>query len=332
MNPDEETKPDARTDIYQLGKLLYCLLTGCSPRWIDTSKVPPGLDHIIERSTAVNPGKRYPNVGGLESAIKQYRDAKDPEKNPREVLELLVKNIESTYLHSVPPRGEIELVLQTLAYGRWLENDLLIHCFHLLPVGWLPVMAKDFDAELQPILEAYATSIQAAAGGYNWDFADKVCERMKEIYDHSTVIPTKVLALRALMIAADKLGRFAPQAVFCNYLQKVNTIELALPIAEMIGDYGSPSVKTFRGCNIQVYYLAIQKALTELGKVSEPREETYEVTQDGVTYEVTETKSGPYRMEVPRRQGDQVGVFVPTADGGARRSSSKHVKEDDDFF
>ncbi len=264
MQPDDETTPDTRTDIYQLGKLLYCLLTGSSPRFINIDKVPRGLAHIIERATAVNPQRRYPNVAGLEAAIKQYREAKDPEKNPREALECQVREIEGRHLHTVPPASEIEPVLRTLSYGRWLENDLLIQCFHLLPLGWLPVIAKVFEAEFQPILEAYATSIQAVAGGYNWDFADTVCERMKAIYDNSSVIATKVLALRALMIAADKLGRYAPQSTFCNYLQKVNVIELALPIAEMIIEYGAPSVKAFRGCNIPIYHVTIQAALNGL--------------------------------------------------------------------
>ena len=72
-----------------------------------------------------------------------------------------------------------------------------------MPVRWLPSIARAFDPLLQPLMVAYATSIQNIVGGYELSFADQVSERMKMIYEHSQEIATKVLALRALMTSAD---------------------------------------------------------------------------------------------------------------------------------
>jgi eukaryotic-like serine/threonine-protein kinase len=257
---------DIRTDVYQLGKLLYCLITGCTPRWVEFAKLSPGLAHIIRRATSENPEGRYQNVATLMSALNIYRASQDSKQNPREALDNLIRMLESEYPRAVPPNDRLNQIMEVLSYASWLERVLVIECFHRVPVSWLPSIAKAFDPMLQPLMLTYATSIQNIVGGYNFPFADDVAERMKMIYEHSEAIPTRVLALRALMTSADKLGRYAPQSTFCNYLKSVTTIELGLPIAEMIAEHAAISVREFRGYNAQVYHPAIQSALAGLRK------------------------------------------------------------------
>jgi serine/threonine protein kinase len=262
--PDGSRNADARTDVYQLGKVLYQLLTGRPPRWIDFKKVPVCLDHIVRRATAENPDDRYQSVGKLEAALSAYRSSKDPRQNPREVLEHLVARLEGEYPRAVPPEAELTQVLETMAHGCWLEHNLVIECFHRIQAGWLPTIAQNHEPLLHPVLGAYATAIQERVGGYPWHFADTVSERMRTIYDQSGVPRTKVLALQSLMTAADRLGRFAPQKLFCTYLEEIKTIDLALPVAEMITEHALPSVRQFQGYNIDLYHPAIQNALKGL--------------------------------------------------------------------
>jgi len=102
---------------------------------------------------------------------------------------------------------------------------------------------------------------QRECRGYDWAFADQVSSSMKAIYDNTAVVRTKVLALRSLMTAADKLGRHAPQKLFSGYLEGIKTIDLALPVAEMISEHATPDVKKFKWINIEGYHPAIKEAL-----------------------------------------------------------------------
>ncbi len=256
---------ERRTDVYQLGKMLYHLLTGLTPRWVDSTKLPGGLDHIVRRATAENPEGRYQDVKSLLSSLTTYRVSMDARANPREALENIITALEDAFPNAIPSHERLSGLMEVLSYTSLLDHALVLESFHRVPVKWLPDIARACDSVLNPVLLAYATAIQERVGGYQFPFADDVCERMKAIYEHSAAVSTRVLALRALMTSADKLGRYAPQSTFCNYLMKVTTIELALPIAEMISEYATDSLKEFRGYNIKQYHPAIKKTVEGLG-------------------------------------------------------------------
>ena len=86
LMPGGSRHADARTDIYQLGKVLYQMITRRSPAVIDASALPPGLSHIVQRATAARPPDRYPDVAELLEAVEAYH-ASAPCKSRRAILD-----------------------------------------------------------------------------------------------------------------------------------------------------------------------------------------------------------------------------------------------------
>ncbi len=225
---------DVRTDIFQLGKVLYQVITGKSPVLIEPSAVPTGLAHILLRATSVNPDDRYQDLGELLDALRYYELSKDPARNTREALENLVVQAEGLLRRGEHDPGLLREVLALLANLDRAEPAAAIEAFDRIPDGLLPALAGALPEDLLPVLRSYCEALRSRVSRANFGYADAVARRMRAIFSASRHAEVKTVALQATLIAAVELNRFAAMGVFNRLLLAVRTADLAVPVAEML--------------------------------------------------------------------------------------------------
>jgi len=225
---------DARTDVYQLGKVLYQLVTGGSPAMIEPAALPRGLAHVILRATSVNPDDRYPDIGEFLDALRYYELSKDPARNTREALENLALQAEAELERGGCRAETVRELLALLAPLDRLDPATAIERFDRLPDDLLPVMAAGYAPEFYPVLRAYTAALPARVGGFRFAYADGLARRMRRVFAATGHAGILTLALEATLIAAVALNRFAAMDAFNRLLMSVKRVEYALPVAEML--------------------------------------------------------------------------------------------------
>jgi serine/threonine protein kinase len=232
--PAGSRRADVRTDIYQLGKVLYQLLTGRPPALVEPEALPKGLAHILLRATSVNPNDRYHDLGELLDALRYYQLARDPARNAREALENLVLEAE-TLLRRREFRSEnVREILALLTPLDRLDPAAAVERFDRLPDALLPVLAGEFAVEFHPVLRAYTTAVRSRVAGFPFRYADQLARRMRLVFLAARQPALKALALEATLIAAVGLNRYAAMHVFNRMLMSVTGVDVALPVAEML--------------------------------------------------------------------------------------------------
>lgn len=231
--PGGSRDADVRTDVYQLGKTLYEMITRETPALIDRSRIPSGLAYIIEKATQQHPDQRYQTVGALVDAVGNYVLSKMPDASPDREYETVLQ--EATALAK---RGEYQVGNLERLIGLLLrfsdEPDTFLEQFDRIPGEVLPVIARNLPLSLRPVLVSYRRVIESVIGNYNFAYAEVVAQKMKPIFDNAQDSSVKALAVGATLVAAVKCNRFAAMDVFSSMITSISRSEDAVAVADIL--------------------------------------------------------------------------------------------------
>ncbi|MCQ1535871.1 serine/threonine protein kinase [Methanosarcina sp. KYL-1] len=216
---------DNRSDIYQLGKTLYNILTGTSPATIDEKLIPTGFGYIILKATRNNPNDRFQSVDDLLEALDNVSSLIDPKKNPSGSFESLLSEINRNFEEGIYEEQKVEELLHLMFM---FENDskLFLDFFDMIPLKLLKKMVINETINFEKIIEVYSEII-CNLGYYDipFEYAETIARRMKIVYLNTKKVDLKVSALKSILISSVSLNRFAAMDTFIELLLDVRDID-----------------------------------------------------------------------------------------------------------
>jgi eukaryotic-like serine/threonine-protein kinase len=239
LMPGGSRQADARTDVFQLGKMLYQMITGRSPAVVEPTALPPGLAHIVVRATSTRPRDRYAEVAALLEAVETYQNswAENAADRPHHVLEELARRVNNLLAKGSPRKEHEHAFLEAIAGLERLPDDEILDGLDRVPTELLAMLARDNPTRFQAPLAGYARSLERSVARRHYNYADFVARRMQAVFQASRNPDIKAQALEALLIAAVVLNRYAAMAVFKLLLYQIKEAEIALRVAEMLRDH-----------------------------------------------------------------------------------------------
>jgi eukaryotic-like serine/threonine-protein kinase len=233
FRPGGSRDADFRTDVCQLGKTLYCMLTGASPLLMDMSAIPQGIRHIIARATRTDPIDRYQTVAELMDAIDVYRRSQLPSANPRALFDTCLNQLKPLIAIGQFDIDQTRKLLETLDHIWQADGVAGLTAFDEIPDTLWPIISARLPNELLTILRHYVPKIEVDGGSFGFSYAEVVARKMRAIFETTTNADIRTMALEATLMAAAINHRFAAMEVFNRMLRAVTPGE-DLPVSEML--------------------------------------------------------------------------------------------------
>ncbi|MGG1863631.1 serine/threonine-protein kinase [Bacillus safensis] len=224
---------DARTDVFQLGKTLYSMVSGELPYLMDPQRVPTGLWYVIQKATKLNPDERYQGVGQLLDALLDYKRSINPADNPRGTFESLLQIAKEALLKNEYNTENVQKLIQTI-YSISDDESLFIQLFDEFPEPLLMIAPDNLVSDFEPLIEKYKNYIINNVNLHPFSYAETVARKMGIVIKYSKSPEIIKYALHSILDAAITLNRYAAMDSFDSIISSIENEDAAMAVAEML--------------------------------------------------------------------------------------------------
>lgn len=253
-----------QSDIYQLGKTIYCLFTNKNPAFIDKSLIPNGLYYIIRKCTNDSPTDRYQNISELRTALNKHLEILKGDNNPYRAFDNLI-----TELSKKQVTKEEVYNLFGILYEFKEEPDKFYSKTKVIPVDYFSYLN---DGDLQIFIDVYNDVVLELYynGELRYNDAEIIASQMKKVFNSTANIIIRTITLKITLFFASSFNRYLAMDTFNAMLTSIKTDEEAESVSTMLNDnldkYESIVLQKDQGTGIHSYIQGVRHGILNNNK------------------------------------------------------------------
>lgn len=259
---------DIRSDIYQLGKLIYTIVSGEPPLHVKKDLLSGGLQFIVDKCISDDPEDRYQSVNALKTSLNNYLRSLDPENNPVSAYDSYIDIAITNLRNNEYEEENIERIVHSVV-GFKGDPEIFFKQSKKIPKGIFEIIASDYPTLCRAFIKAYSPTIEKYFMQSNSDFAESevVASILKTIFNNTRILAVRNSALKTTLIASVETNRYNAMGVFDSMLKSISKDQEALSIAEMLRDnikYYKEVADRIPKSKLHPYFQTIQEKILKM--------------------------------------------------------------------